>query len=413
MKFTKEKTPAILQTYIGLPREIYILFVAKIINSLGRFIGPLLTLILTKKIGMSSSQAGTLITLSMILQAPCVLIGGKLADTIGRKIVICAFFGLSATTYLICAFMPENTYLAYTLILAACFSSFSGSAYDAMVTDITDVNNRQAAFSLLYMGINIGASIAPVLGGFLFERHLKILFLGDAITTIAAIILILLFVKEKETIHIMAHQSEEQNKAVKESVFHVLRETPILVTFSFILCIYSFVYQQYSFAIPLGTDAVFGSKGAGIYGLLCSINGLSVIFLTPFLVHITKRMRIKNILTVGGLCYTGCFLVMAVSNHIFGYIIGIVLLTIGEILSAVNAPAFIANISRASHLGRINSVTSLIRETGSCISPVIIGKILDFSTIQQAFMIIAAISMVGAACMFLLKQRRNEKEMLV
>lgn len=403
MRSSKEKIMPVIQNYIGLPKEIYILFISKIINSLGRFIGPLLTLILTKKIGMSSTEAGALITIAMALQAPCVLIGGKLADTAGRKKVICFFFGLSALTFLSCTFMPVTKLLAYTLILGACFSSFSGSAYDAMVTDYTEVHNRQAAFSLLYMGTNVGSAIAPVVGGLLFKKHLKILFLGDAITTFIAVILIILLVQEHESVRKRQEQVDEQNEAVRQNVFEVLRETPILIIVALILSLYNFVYEQFGFGIPLGMDSVFGDRGAELFGLVSSINALIVIFFTPFLVHITKNMKVKNVLAVGGLCYAGCFMVMAISRHLYGYMVGIVLLTIGEILGAVNAAAFVANHAKATHLGRINSVVSLIRDAGYCISPIVVGSMLKWITIQQSFLVMGAIAAAGAMMMFALK----------
>lgn len=44
--------------YRGLPREIYVLFIAHIITNIGSFVQPLLALILTQKIGLGSSSAG-------------------------------------------------------------------------------------------------------------------------------------------------------------------------------------------------------------------------------------------------------------------------------------------------------------------------------------------------------------------
>ena len=68
------------RVYSHLPKEMYTLFIARFINCVGGFIMPLLTLILTVKIGMSPAQAGLFATLSMVLQAPFVILGGKLSD---------------------------------------------------------------------------------------------------------------------------------------------------------------------------------------------------------------------------------------------------------------------------------------------------------------------------------------------
>ena len=236
---------------------------------------------------------------------------------------------------------------------------------------------------------------------------MKILFLGDAVTTFIAVILIILFVQEHESVRKRQEQVDEYNETVKQNVFVVLRETPILIIFALILSIYSFVYEQFGFGIPLGMDSVFGDRGAELFGMVSSINALIVIFFTPFLIHITKSMKVKNVLAVGGLSYAGCFMVMAVSSHLYGYIVGIVLLTIGEILCAVNAAAFVANIAKSTHLGRINSVVSIIREMGACLSPIVIGSMLDVITIQQTFMVVGIIAMVGAMLMFGLKDGKS------
>ena len=299
--------------------------------------------------------------------------------------------------------------MAYLLILASCLNSFSGSAYDALVTEYTNIENRQAAFSLLYMGLNIGASIAPIIGGFLLERHMRILFYGDAVTTFMAVSLILLFVKDRFSRQEMSDHMEKHEEEMKESVFSVLKKTPILIVFALITSIYSFVYQQFGFGIPLGMDEVFGSRGAGLFGMLSSVNGLMVIFLTPFLIHLTKKMKIKNVLAVAGACYAGAFLAVGVSTAFAGYVIAIVLLTLGEILCMVNMATFIANLSKKTHLARINSVVSIIREVGSCISPIVIGALLDFITIQEAFLIIAVIAVIGAGFMLLLKETKEEE----
>ena len=55
------------------------------INAAGSFIFPLLTLILTIKIGVNKTDAGYIISASGILFMVSGLIGGKLTDCFGRK----------------------------------------------------------------------------------------------------------------------------------------------------------------------------------------------------------------------------------------------------------------------------------------------------------------------------------------
>ena len=71
--------------YRDLPGGIYVLFFANIVNSLGNFVWPLLTFLLTDKLGMNMAQAGIFVTVATVAYVPGALIGGKLADHLGRK----------------------------------------------------------------------------------------------------------------------------------------------------------------------------------------------------------------------------------------------------------------------------------------------------------------------------------------
>lgn len=94
-----KRITALIAPYRGLPREIYILFFSRIINSMGTFVFPLLALILSSKIGLSKVDTGNFMTLLVFTQAPSMIIGGKLVDIFGRKKVIMIFQGLGALTF--------------------------------------------------------------------------------------------------------------------------------------------------------------------------------------------------------------------------------------------------------------------------------------------------------------------------
>lgn len=408
---TKLKLPKVLGIYKGLPREIYYLFAARIISNLGRFISPLLTLILTQKIGMDSGRAGMLITLTVILQAPCVLLGGKLADTIGRKKVICTFFGLSALAYIICGFMPVSIELAYMLIVAACLASVPGAAYDAYVADFTTEKNRQASYSLLYMGMNVGAAIAPCVAGLLLENHLSILFFGDAVTSLLAVAVLTLNIRDKYDIRAIRKQNTKKAQAMKENVFRVLLETPELIFFAVIMMAFSFTYSEWDFGLPLCMSNVFGTRSSARYGALCTINGIMVIFITPLVVSLTRRFKVTHILSAAGLFYAGCFIVSSLSSHLFGFVVAIILLTLGEICCTVNYSTFVSNVARPTHLGRINSILSIISDIGRCASPLIIGNVIVFVGVEKAMLVVALIALLGAVSIYFLKYHENTVDM--
>ena len=94
----------LLKPYYGLPKEVYVIFFSRIINAMGLFVHPLLTFLLTAKIGLTSTQAGTIVAISGLIFVPAGLLGGKLADIIGRKRIIVIFDTLGSLSLIICAF---------------------------------------------------------------------------------------------------------------------------------------------------------------------------------------------------------------------------------------------------------------------------------------------------------------------
>lgn len=402
---TKKKRESMLEIYRGLPGEIYFLFIARAISCLGRFIAPVLALILTQKIGMDVGKAGVLVTSMIFLQAPCVLLGGKLADSIGRKKIICIFFALAAVIYIICGMMPVCMEMAYLMILASCFSAVPSSAYDAFVADYTTEENRQAAFSLLYMGTNIGCAIAPAVAGVLLENHLRIMFLGDAFTSLLAVLVLALNIHDKYDIKEMQKKDKKQAEEAKESVFLVLRETPQLIFFSIIMMLLFFTYAQWDFGLPLCMAEVFGEKSAALYGTLATLNGIIVIFCTPLIVSLTKNMRAAHVIGLGGILYALCYVMAYFGKSMFGFVLSIVFLTLGEICITINYSVMVVNLSKPTHIARIRSVVSIISDAGTCMSPLLIGYLIEGIGVRLAMLVVAGIAAFGAVCVCFFKEK--------
>jgi hypothetical protein len=64
------RLPRLFQTYAGLDRGIYFLFIAQVVNSIGHFVHPFLTLLLTQKLGMDAGEAGFYVFLSAVAWVP-------------------------------------------------------------------------------------------------------------------------------------------------------------------------------------------------------------------------------------------------------------------------------------------------------------------------------------------------------
>lgn len=401
-----KKLSRIFATYSGLPRSIYILFVARIINCLGNFVYPLISLIITQKIGLGAGEAGTIVTLIAVSQVPTLIIGGKIADSIGRKKVIIIFQTLGAISYLICGFAKPSMFIIAVIVFAANCYSISAPAYDAMLADLTTPRNRKSSYSLLYMGMNIGVSIAPVLGGILYKNYLSVLFIGDGVTSILSIIVIYLFVQEtfksKESSEFSEDRKLEKNE--EGSVIQVLLKRPILLYFSLIMLLYGFSYSQWSFTLPLQMSSLFKINGAKYYGLVAGLNGLIVIIFTPIITTVFHKIKPLKAIAIGGIFYMVSFGMFGYIDKLLMFFISIIVMTLGEIMISTNEGTFVANHTPASHRGRINSILPIISGAGYAFGPMIMGNVSGIYGYTTTWTIIAVLMLIGVTGNLLIRR---------
>lgn len=405
-------------TYLGLPRSVYVIFFARMVNSIGNFVFPFMTLLLTTKGGMREQEVGFFLLMGSILQVPGSLYGGKLSDRIGRKKIMILFMGLAALCFVPCAFLIDRQngfeYIPWLLILSSFFGSIAGPASGAMMNDLTLPENRQAAFSLLYMGMNAGTAIGSIVAGFLFNNYMKLLFLGDVVTTLVSITLLLLFVKETKPTGEELEQIDEERaseKAETGTLLSALLHRPALLIFVTLDTIYSFVYAQTHFSIPLQAKAVFGETlGARYFGTFNMVNCLEVIFLTTIITLLTRKLKAVYNVAISGVFFGVGFGMLYFVHSFWLFVLSTVIWTVGEIINATNMGVYIANHTPASHRGRFNSIINIISGTGGAISPYVMGGFIAAKGVTNVWPLIFILSLVAGFFMFLLGTMEYKKK---
>jgi MFS family permease len=390
------------QEYLRLPRTIYILFFARIINSIGSFVYPLLTILLTSKLGFSADQAGIITTIAISAGGVGMLIGGKLADKIGRKKLLIISSLAGAAAFIVCAFLGTSRSIIYFIVIGNFLSITQWPIVDAMVTDSTNKKNRQTAFSLLYMGTNIGIAVGPLMAGFLINEYLTWFFLIDAFTTILSLIPIIIFVKDTKPTHeeIKAVSEYDMERGEQGSIFRALIKRPLVLMFTFVLVLFAFVYAQYTFGLPLFINHIYGYDGPKIFGAMMTINALMVVFLTLPIITLTKKIKPLINIIIGGILYTLGFGILFFVQDIYLLVFSTVLWTLGEIIMTVNVEVFIANNSPITHRGRFFAMITFIYESGFAIAPLLSGFYIASFGIRNIWPIVAIFAISASLFMF-------------
>ncbi len=376
---------------------------------MGSFIMPLLALILTQKLGLTKTQAGNFSFMLIASQAPCLILGGKLIDTVGRKKVLVIFQSAGAFFYLLCAFVP-NSAMIICIVIAANLYVIASPSFDAIMADLTVPENRQSAFSLIYLGINIGMTISPLLGGFLFKSHLHLLFLLDAVTTLACTIIIGLTIHEPDFRQPILQQENGAEPAKEASVLQVLKATPFLAGFIILMFCYDFTYSQWNFMMPLQLGDLFGEKGAPFYSYLNALNAFTVIVFTPLVTRLTRRFRPLAVIGSGAALYFAAFLAFSMIRSLPFYFIFAVLFTFGEILVTINIGSFVANHSPSAYRGRINSIRMFESGFASAMGPLIMGYAVTALDYTVSWILIAAVILLGGIGMLALNRKEVKSQ---
>ena len=428
--------------FFNLSSTVYRVAIVRFILSMGNFIYPFMTLFLVKKLNISPSIASIYFIASGFAFVPASIISGKLADSIGRRIVLLSSFFVYILIIFSIFFLYhfnilQNTVIAIMLIVANLFLSMTQVPIAAILTDVTDLTNRNEAFSLTYLAANAGFAFGPIIAGFLFENYTSMIFLGNGI---ASLIGFIIFCGIKETkpdtmaykdvkldsvnnnsleenlnigyisaIEASINQdntgSNIENKAIvsldnkdknipgqktndlifdnetdgekvaikNQSIFDFIFGDTIFLLFIIATIFFSFAYSQAGFTLPIFLSNLFSNNGAKLYGVLQSTNALTVIFLTPLVSLLTKKRSSFLMIAVSGLFYAFGFGLYSVFNK-FGFLIfTTVLWSIGEIIQVTHQNVFIANRSPIHLRGQVNGAFQILSGIGYILGPIFSG----------------------------------------
>ena len=385
----------LIDQYRGLRREIYVLFFGRIVTSLGAMIWALLTLILNQKMGMDASSIAILMTAAGIVMLPANLWGGKLADRRNKKNIIIYADLVSIVCYIACGIVPLGKATIGLLLLASLFQTIEGPAYDALVADITPTKDREKAYSLLYLGVNIGMILSPTLGGLLLENYLWVCFIISGISIGISTFMIWRWVKDitpvEETGGEATYQAAEEN----ESIFRILKKNPQVFLFVIAIALYFAAYNQHAFLMPLDMAAVH-ENGAVIFGTVMSLNCIVVVIFTPLITNWFKKMgETKKLLTGEMLIIAGYGIFLLLLGFVPAYYAAMIVFTWGEIFCTLAQGPYLTRRIPSSHRGRVTSVMWVFQSVLIGVFEIAVGKVYDLQGSTPAWLLV--LGAIGAA----------------
>ncbi len=377
--------------YMGQRRSVYVLFFGRLVTSMGALIWPMLTLILSRKIGYSDSEVGFILIGIGFIFLPATWIGGKLADRFDRRLLIVVMDSVSVIFFIGCAFVEPGTTMLVFFVIAGWFANMEAPVFEALIIDVTKPEEREVAYSLTYLGKNLGMTVGIALGGLLFNNFLHVAFIIDGVTTFISTIAIVAFVViiKAEDLKDSTQNVYEGEIDVDEKTFKVLLDRRPVFIQLFVFFMTGIVYDQYMFALPLYMDHLYGASGVVYYGYVASFNAGIVILLTPFITKYSERYSELPKVMIGIGLFSASYLLILGSPIFMVFFVFMILFTVGEILNMLGTSPYVSRRVPGTHRGRVNSWVYIAFFLGSMTGKGFVGVMLERYSYEPTFILLA------------------------
>jgi predicted MFS family arabinose efflux permease len=318
-----------LANFRGLSREIWLLSLVTFINRAGAMVIPFLSLYLVNVEGFTLPQVGWIMSCFGLGSLVGTYIGGRLTDTIGfYKVILLSLF-LGGLGFILLQFI--NTFYGFCIgiFLLTMMADAGRPAIFVAADTYSKPENTTRSITLIRLAINLGFSIGPLVGGLIIAHiNYTSLFWIDGITCMLASLGVFIFLKPKK----QKDSKQEKQILVKEGVAPYFNK--LFMMFFIIMVANSVIFVQYFSVMPVYYEkAHFLSED--LIGWLLFINGATiVIFEMPLIGWLDRKKVSKTMATFWGIFFLGLsFLVLNFTNWAGVLVIGMLLMTLGEMIS--------------------------------------------------------------------------------
>jgi MFS family permease len=364
-----------------------------LINRIGGFVLPFLALYLAKGRGMSVEAAGAIASLYGAGMMVAGLGGGILADRLGRRTVMLISLLGGPPLMLALGLVHSIAAIAVLTLLVGAVYELYRPAVSAMIADLVEQpSQRLRAFGLLYWAVNVGAGVAPVLGGYLARRSYVWLFAADAVTTF--LFGLIVFVRIAET----RPAVPPETRAARAGLGPVLADR-VFLAFCFLTFMTALLYHQGWVALSL--DLVGKGFSEATFGQVIAVNGFLIILLQPLAGPILARFDRGRVLAASSVAVAIGLGMNAVVDRAWLYGLAVAVWTLGEIAAAPTSSSIVADLAPADLRGRYQGMSTVSWSTSGMLAPTLGAAVLGrSSTLLWASCAIVAMGLVAAYLIF-------------
>ena len=340
------------------PRTYWLVWWGTLVNRLGGFVIPLLTIYLISVRGVSASEAGGVVAAFGVGAICSSIAGGYLADHLGRKatLLISLFGGAAAMPVL--GLARELPAITVMVGVVGFFTELYRPAVNAFVADVVPPLQRVQAYGLIHWVINVGFAVAAVLGGLLADVDFTLLFFADAATTAIYGVIVAIGIPETRPARVARSAETRPSRP-----WFTDREMVVYMAITFGVALLP------SQTVALSAHMTYQGFSPAAYGGVIAVNGVIVIALQPVIAAWNARRDPTRVIAAAALIYGSGFALHGLATDVWVHGFAVMVWTIGEISESPTRATIIAALAPPDARGRYQGAIALMFSAAQLIGP--------------------------------------------
>lgn len=327
------------------------------------------------------------------------LIGGWLYDRFGAAKVLSMNAGISVPVVGSLAMFHQFWTYVVLITVFGFVSSVPFPVLSALVVRAWPTGGRRG-YNYIYVTFNVGTAVGTASGGVIAQWSFPAVFVILACGYAAFFVIALTFFRAYFPPITSVHRSQTGHPiACSRSLFQWLPIASVLSGYG----IAWIIYVQWMSIVPVYMQ--FINIATRNYSVLWTVNGITIVMLQPLINLVLRRFQSFTMQMVAGMPLFGMsFLCLILSHSYYSFVIGILLLTIGEMFVWPAVPASLAAQTPPDRQGTVQGAVGSFAALGRMVGPLIGGRLYDTLPIS-AVLLCFALAAVLPTALFMMHQR--------
>jgi predicted MFS family arabinose efflux permease len=394
-----------IDTFKGLSEEIWWLALITLINRAGTMVIPFLSLYLKEDLQFTVSDVGWVMSAFGLGSVAGSWLGGKLTDKIGFYKVMVRSLLSTGILFIALQFLNSFAGICIGIFLVMLVADTFRPAMFVALSTYSKPENKIRSLTLIRLAINLGFSAGPAIGGLIITGlSYSGLFWIDGITCIIATLVMINVLNPKK--------AKVSDIFIVENPVSAYRDKTFLI-FLVAMILFGVVFLQYFSTITIYYKDIHALSELQI-GLILGINGLLIfIFEMPLIKWLENTKYTKLGLMYFGAILTGLSLLILNFTSWSGVlIIGMVLMTVGEMVAFPFSNAFAVNRAQKGNQGEYMALYSMSFSIAHIFGHNAGLQMTASFGYDNTWYIVSSIAALCALILFVLNRNLNSKRLL-